>query len=45
MYGWMDGWDWIWMSFMMGFWSVLIGAVVYVAVCLAHRPPPGTKHS
>ena len=38
---WMDGWDWLWMSFMMAFWLVLLGAVVYVAVRLAHRPPDG----
>jgi hypothetical protein len=37
----MDGWDWLWMSFMMAFWLVLLGAVVYVAVRLAHRPPDG----
>ena len=32
MYGWMDSWDWIWMTFMMGFWVVLLGIVVFVAV-------------
>ena len=36
---WMDGWDWAWMTFMMGFWVVLLGVVVYVAVKLATRPP------
>lgn len=36
---WMDGWDWFWMSFMMVFWVVVLGAVVYVAVKLATRPP------
>ncbi|MGH3141975.1 MAG: hypothetical protein ACRDO9_02420 [Gaiellales bacterium] len=36
---WMDGWDWFWMSFMMVFWAVVLGAVVYVAVKLATRPP------
>jgi hypothetical protein len=32
---WMDGWDWLWMSFMMVFWLVVLGAVIYVAVRLA----------
>ena len=36
---WMDGWDWAWMTLMMGFWVVLLGVVVYVAVKLATRPP------
>lgn len=35
----MDGFDWLWMTFMMGFWIVLIGLVVFVAVRLAQRPP------
>jgi flagellar biogenesis protein FliO len=35
----MDGLDWLWMSLMMAFWIALIGAVVYVAVRLAQRPP------
>jgi uncharacterized membrane protein len=26
---WMDGWDWLWMSFMMVFWLVVLGAVIY----------------
>ena len=30
----MDGWDWLWMSFMTAFWLVLLGAVVYVAFAL-----------
>jgi hypothetical protein len=38
MHGYADGWDWFWMSFMMGFWIVLIGVVVYVAVRLAQQP-------
>lgn len=38
---WMDGWDWLWMSFMMVFWLVVLGAVIYVAVRLANRPPHG----
>ena len=39
MYGWMDGFDWFWMSFMMLFWVVLLGAVIYIAVRLGQRPP------
>jgi hypothetical protein len=39
MHAWIDGWNWVWMTFMMGFWIVLISAVVYIAVRLAHRPP------
>lgn len=39
----MDGWDWLWMTFMMSFWILLIGAVVYLAVRLAQRPQR-TKH-
>ena len=35
---WMDGWDWFWMTFMIGFWVVVLGVVVYVAVKLATRP-------
>ena len=35
---WMDGWDWVWMTLIMGFWVVLLGVVVYVAVKLATRP-------
>jgi hypothetical protein len=35
----MDGWDWVWMPFMMVFWLVVLGAVIYVAVRLANRPP------
>ena len=31
----MSGWDWVWGTFMMGFWVVLIGLVVYFAVKLA----------
>jgi heme/copper-type cytochrome/quinol oxidase subunit 2 len=36
---WMDGWSWVWMAFMMGFWLIVLGAVVYVAVRLGQRPP------
>jgi hypothetical protein len=39
MHYWMNGWDWVWMSFMMVFWLVVLGAVVYVAVRLGQRPP------
>jgi hypothetical protein len=35
----MDGWDWLWMTSMMGFWLIALGAVIYVAVRLAQRPP------
>ena len=39
MYGWdhMDGWDWLWGTLMMGFWIVLLGLVVYIAVRVAHH--------
>jgi hypothetical protein len=42
---WMDGWDWLWMTLMMGFWLVLLGAVIFIAVRLARRPPskPGAE--
>jgi len=43
MYHWMDGWGWFWMTFMMLFWIVVLGAVVYVAVKLADRPPTDPK--
>ena len=36
---WMDGWDWLWMTLTMGFWLVFLGAVIYIAVRLAQRPP------
>jgi heme/copper-type cytochrome/quinol oxidase subunit 2 len=39
MHAWMDGWDWFWMTLMMGFWVVVLGAVIYIAVRLAQRPP------
>ena len=39
MHGWMDGWDWVWMSFMMVFWLIVLGAVGYAAVRLGQRPP------
>lgn len=37
MHGWMNGGDWFWMSFMMVWLVVLLGAVIYVAVRLANR--------
>ena len=43
MYHWMDGWGWFWMSFMMVFWTVLLGAVIYAAVKLGNRPPTDPK--
>jgi heme/copper-type cytochrome/quinol oxidase subunit 2 len=39
MHNWMNGSGWFWMSFMIVFWIVVLGAVVYVAVRLAQRPP------
>ncbi len=39
MYHWMDGWDWVWMSFMMVFWIAVLGAVVYAVIRLTQRPP------
>jgi hypothetical protein len=34
-----DGLDWLWMSFGMAFWVLLIGVVVYFAARLALRRP------
>jgi hypothetical protein len=39
MHVWMNDWGWFWMTFMVVFWVVLLGAVVFVAVRLAQRPP------
>jgi len=39
MHGWIDAWDWLWMSLMMAFWFVVLGGVIFVAVRLAQRPP------
>ena len=39
MNGWMNNGDWMWMSFMMLFWLVALGAIVYGAVRLAARRP------
>ena len=42
---WMDAWDWLWMTLMMGFWIVLLGAVIFAAVRLAQRPSdPKSQH-
>ena len=43
MHDWMSGWEWFWMSFMMVFWIVVLGGVVYAAVKLASRPPTHPK--
>jgi hypothetical protein len=40
---WIDSWGWFWMSFMMVFWIVVLGAVLYVAVKLAKQPPTNPK--
>lgn len=37
MSGWMNGGNWIWMSFMMVFWLVALCAIVYAAVRLGSR--------
>lgn len=37
MHGYVDSWDWVWMTTITVFWVVLIGAVVYAAVRLAQR--------
>ena len=37
------GWGWLWMSFMMIFWVVVLGAVVYAAVRLSLRNPRERK--
>ena len=36
---WMSGWGWFVMTFMMIFWLVLFGLVVYIAVRLGQRTP------
>lgn len=38
MHAWVDGWDWVWMTLMMGFWLVILAAVIFIAVRLAQRP-------
>ena len=37
MHGYVDGWDWVWMTTMMVSLIVLTGAVVYAAVRLPQR--------
>jgi len=32
-----EGWDWLRMTFAMGFWLLPLGVVVYIAVKLAQR--------
>jgi len=43
MHTWIDGWGWLWMTLMMGFWLVVLGAVIYLAVRLAQRPPTNPR--
>ena len=38
-----DGSDWIWMTFGMGAWVIVIGVVVYLAVRLANRDKHGRE--
>jgi hypothetical protein len=38
MHTWIDGWDWLGMTLMMGFWLVVLGAF-YIALRLGQRPP------
>lgn len=40
----MSGWDWLWGTVMMGFWIVLLGVVVYIAVKLAQRDRGRRSH-
>jgi len=42
---WDDGWDWFWMTFMLGFWVVVLGLAVYAAVRLAQRDRDGTRRT
>ena len=42
--GWMDGSNWVWMSFMMAFVVVLLGAVIYLAIQLGSRSSDERKH-
>lgn len=39
MHTWVGDWGWLWMTLMMGFWLVVLGAVIVVAVRFAQRPP------
>lgn len=38
-----DGGDWIWMTFGMGAWVIVIGLVVYVSVRLVMRARDGSE--
>jgi ABC-type phosphate/phosphonate transport system permease subunit len=40
---WMTGWGGFWMTFVMAFWIVLWGGIVYVALKMANRPPSGPR--
>jgi ABC-type phosphate/phosphonate transport system permease subunit len=42
-YQWMTGWGGFWTTFVMAFWIVLWGAMVYVPVKMADRPPSGPR--
>ena len=45
MYGsWGSGWDWLWMTFMVLLWLVVIGGVVYAAVRIALSHQHGDQH-
>ena len=37
MHGWMNSGSWMWMSSMVVFWLVALGAIIYGAVRLASR--------
>ena len=43
MHSWMSDWGWVWMSFMIAFWILIVGAVVYAAVRLGQRAPDDTR--
>ena len=40
----MNGLDWLWGTLMMGFWIVLLGLVVYIAVKLAQGDRERKSH-
>lgn len=42
---WHDGWAWLWMTFAMGLWLVVLGVVVYVAARLAQDGRDNTSRS
>jgi hypothetical protein len=41
----MDGWDWLWATFMMGVWVILLGVVVFLAIKLAQGDRQGKSRS